>query len=443
MMDPQQHESDPADFRDFARGATDTRGVRETARAHGELIEARNSLERERRKYYELFELAPDAYVVTDTRGNIREANAAASHLLAVAPQFIIGKPLLGFLDDTARKSYALQLDRLCDSERVDDWETNINPRSGGAIPVSVSIGRMLGSDRKLAGYRWILRDITTRKLAESAVRELNRELEIRVASRTTQLAAANRVKDELLLSERRAREDAEAANRVKSDFLALLSHEFRTPLQAVFGYTELLDREIHGPLNDTQRRYLQRIQQSQQHLLGVINTVLDFAKLESGQPIDIDVRPTPIDELLATVESIVGAQLETRQIDYECIRPDQPLVAQADGTKVQQIILNLVSNAIKFTSRGGRVTVICSQDPSSAIVQVRDTGVGIPADKLDVIFEPFIQIRPRDGLKVGTGLGLSISRRLACAMGGTLTAISEVGKGSTFTLRLPLSTAG
>jgi signal transduction histidine kinase len=101
------------------------------------------------------------------------------------------------------------------------------------------------------------------------------------------------------------------------------------------------------------------------------------------------------------------------------------------------------VSNAIKFTSRGGRVTVICGQDPPSAIVQVRDTGVGIPADKLDVIFEPFIQIRPRDGLKVGTGLGLSISRRLACAMGGTLTAISEVGKGSTFTLKLPLSTAG
>ncbi|HET9775808.1 MAG TPA: ATP-binding protein [Gemmatimonadaceae bacterium] len=436
MIDRQQHASDPADFRDFA---TDTRGVRETARANGELIEARNSLERERRKYYELFELAPDAYVVTDTRGNIREANAAASHLLAVAPQFLIGKPLLGFLDETARKSYALQLDRLCDSERVDDWETNINPRGGGAIPVSVSIGRVLGPDRKLAGYRWIVRDITTRKRAESAVRELNRELEIRVASRTTQLAAANRIKDELLLSERKAREDAEAANRMKSDFLALLSHEFRTPLQAVFGYTELLDREIHGPLNDTQRRYLQRIQQSQQHLLGVINTVLDFAKLESGQPIEIEIAPTPIDEVLDTVESIIGAQLETREIKYVCIRPESPVVAQADSTKVQQIMLNLLSNAIKFTNRGGCVTVECTREPASAILRVRDTGVGIPPDKLEMIFEPFIQIRPKDGLKVGTGLGLSISRRLARAMGGALTVTSEQGKGATFTLRLPL----
>jgi len=438
-MDPQQHQSGTADLRDFKRGGSDARGGVDTARANGELIEARNSLERERRKYYELFELAPDAYVVTDTRGTIREANAAASHLLAVAPQFLVGKPLLGFLDETARKSYALQLDRLCDSERVDDWETNINQRGGSAIPVSVSIGRMVGPDRKLAGYRWIVRDITTRKRAESAVRELNRELEIRVASRTTQLAAANKMKDELLLSERKAREDAEAANRVKSDFLALLSHEFRTPLQAVFGYTELLDREIHGPLNDTQRRYLQRIHESQQHLLGVINTVLDFAKLESGQPIDVELCPTAIDELLNTVESIIGAQVETRQISYECVRPESPLIALADGTKVQQIILNLVSNAIKFTGRGGRVTVQCDREPGTAVVHVRDTGIGIPADKLDVIFEPFIQIRPTDGLKVGTGLGLSISRRLAKAMGGTLSVTSEQGKGSTFTLRLPL----
>jgi len=438
-MDPQQHQSGTADLRDFKRGGSDARGGVDTARANGELIEARNSLERERRKYYELFELAPDAYVVTDTRGTIREANAAASHLLAVAPQFLVGKPLLGFLDETARKSYALQLDRLCDSERVDDWETNINQRGGSAIPVSVSIGRMVGPDRKLAGYRWIVRDITTRKRAESAVRELNRELEIRVASRTTQLAAANKMKDELLLSERKAREDAEAANRVKSDFLALLSHEFRTPLQAVFGYTELLDREIHGPLNDTQRRYLQRIHESQQHLLGVINTVLDFAKLESGQPIDVELCPTAIDELLNTVESIIGAQVETRQISYECVRPESPLIALADGTKVQQIILNLVSNAIKFTGRGGRVTVQCDREPGTAVVHVRDTGIGIPADKLDVIFEPFIQIRPTDGLKVGTGLGLSISRRLAKAMGGTLSVTSEQGKGSTFSLRLPL----
>ena len=117
-------------------------------------------------------------------------------------------------------------------------------------------------------------------------LRELNRDLERSVASRTAQLAAANRLKDELVARERKAREEAETSNRVKSDLLSLLSHEFRTPLQAIFGYTELLEREIHGPLNDAQRRDVIRIQQSEQHLLDLITAILDFARLESGPPV-------------------------------------------------------------------------------------------------------------------------------------------------------------
>jgi signal transduction histidine kinase len=121
-------------------------------------------------------------------------------------------------------------------------------------------------------------------RLENKQLRELNRDLEVRMASRTAQLATANLIKDQLLASERKAREEAERSNRVKSDFLALLSHEFRTPLQAVFGYTELLDAEIHGELNESQRRYVHRIKQSQEHLLGLINTILEFAKLEGEQ---------------------------------------------------------------------------------------------------------------------------------------------------------------
>ena len=441
LMDPQQHRPASPDIRDFPRTQGDGRARRriddELRQQNEELLAIRTSLEREKQKYYELFELAPDAYLVTDTRGFIREANAAASHLLRVAPEFLKGKALLPFLEESARRDYAHQLDRLCGTDRVDDWETSVRTRTGELVPVSVSIGQMTGTDRKLAGYRWILRDITSRKLAESAVRELNRELELRVASRTTQLAVANRIKDELLVSERRAREDAEAANRVKSEFLALLSHEFRTPLQAVFGYTELLEREIHGALNETQRRYVQRIQQSQQHLLGVINTILDFAKLESGQPIDVDLRPTRIDHLLQTLESFVAPQLEAKQLTYRYAAVEAPLYAEADATKVQQIVLNLVSNAIKFTERGGSVTVECEGEPDAVLIKVIDDGIGIPTDKLEVIFQPFIQIGSRAGFAGGTGLGLSISRRLAQAMGGLLAAASEPGKGSTFTLRL------
>lgn len=441
-MDPQQHRPNPADIRDFPRKQGDGRGrsrsIEEDARPQkDELLAAHASLEREKRKYYELFELAPDAYIVTDSRGIVREANAAAGRLLGAPREILTGKPLLAFFDESARRNYAQQLDRLCGSESIDDWETSVRTRAGESIAVSVSIGQMIGPDRKLAGYRWIVRDITSRKLAESAVRDLNRELELRVASRTTQLAVANQVKDELLLSERKAREDAETANRVKSEFLALLSHEFRTPLQAVFGYTELLECEVHGTLNDAQRRYVQRIQQSQQHLLGVINTILDFAKLESGQLMEVDLRPTRIDELLRLLESFVAPQLESKHLSYEYLGGDTPLYANADPLKVQQIILNLVANAIKFTDPGGGIVVECANEPDGVAVRIRDTGVGIPADKLDAIFEPFIQIRSRGGVVTGTGLGLSISRRLAQAMGGSLTASSELGRGSTFTLRL------
>lgn len=268
-------------------------------------------------------------------------------------------------------------------------------------------------------------------------LRELNRDLERSVVSRTAQLAAANRLKDELLASERKAREEAEVSNRVKSDFLALLSHEFRTPLQAVFGYTELLEREIHGPLNDSQRRDIVRIQQSEQHLLGLITAMLDFAKLESGQPVDVTLQPTVLHEILLGMEGLVGSQLEEKELRYEYRCDDPSILANADAAKVQQIVLNLLANAIKFTAPGGRIILTAEIEPDAVAIQVSDTGCGIPADKLDAVFEPFVQIRAQGATANGTGLGLPISQRLANAMGGSITATSVLGRGSTFTLRL------
>ena len=401
-----------------------------------ELARSRDDLQRERQKYFELFDFAPDAYLVTDAQGTIREANVAASHLLGVPAQFLIGKPLPTYFEQNAKRSYRQQLDRLCGVERIDDWEIELLPRNGSPMAASVSIGRISKKDDSTLGYRWILRDITKRKQAEDGVRELNRELELRVISRTTQLAAANQIKDELLVSERRAREQAETSNRVKSDFLALLSHEFRTPLQAIFGYTELLEREIHGPLNDHQRRHLQRIQQSQQHLLGLINTILEFAKLESGNPVDVSLGPVVISECLSSIEGLIEPSLEMKALTYEYKCPDASVVAYGDAAKLQQIVLNLLANAVKFTPIGGRITLECGQAEDLVEVKVRDTGPGIPPDKLETIFEPFVQLKTKGTVANGTGLGLPISRRLAAAMGGSLTAESTDG-GATFLLRL------
>jgi len=409
----------------------------EELRAESEaLAVTSDELDRERRKFRELFEFAPDAYFVTDLYGTIREANVAAGRLLGLDPKILVGKLLPSFFEESARRQYPQQLDVLCDRDRLDDWEMWLNPRRGATARVSASISRS-SRNYLAAEYRWIIHDITARRQAEEAIREEKRELELRVKSGTVQLAATQRIKDDLLLSERKAREEAEEANRAKSDFLALLSHEFRTPLQAIFGYTELLEREIHGPLTQAQRRDLERIQQSQQLLLGLITAILDFARIESGQAIEMHPVPIALNEILLNIEGLVRSQLETKELRYQYRCNNASIAARADAAKVQQIVLNLLANAIRFTPFGGSVSLECESEADAVAIRVIDSGIGIPLDKLEAVFQPFAQIRPKDTLSNGTGLGLPISRRLANAMGGSLTAVSDLGKGSAFTLRL------
>ncbi|MDQ6872769.1 MAG: PAS domain-containing sensor histidine kinase [Gemmatimonadota bacterium] len=402
MMDPQQ-QGTVVDAREAPRKTRDT-----SALQYKELLASRDAIDRERQKYFELFELAPDACFLTDVHGTIREANVAAGQLLGVPAQFLAGKSLPGFFEESARLAFRQQLDQLSGAPTSDDWEIQVRPRNGAPTDVSVSIALMTARDKSLGAYRWVVRDISRYKQAENSVRELNRDLEMRVAS---------------------------------PDFLALLSHEFRTPLQAIFGYTELLEREIHGPLTEPQRLYLQRIQQSQQLLLGLITTILDFAKLESGQSIDLALHPTGIHDVLAHVEGLVGAELEEKELNYSYRSVDRSIVANADAGKVEQILLNLLGNAIKSTDRKGSISVECELEPAAVAIRVIDTGKGIPAEKLEAIFAPFVQLKTKGEPTNGTGLGLPISRRLATAMGGSLTAQSEINKGSTFTLRLQRAT--
>ena len=435
-MDPLRQPT-VSDAHESARKGRDTGASRLT-----EAIASRDVIERERQKYFELFELAPDACFLADSEGLIREANAAAAQLLGVAAHFLPGKPLPAFFEESARKTFRHQMDQLDASTQPDEWEIELAPRNGMPIHVSVSVARV-GNESVPALYRWVVRNTSRQKKAEASARELNRYLELRLAAGTAELANANRLRDELLESERRSREEAEVSDRVKSEFLSLLSHEFRTPLQAIFGYTELLEREIHGPLNESQRGDLLRIQQSQQHLLSLINTILDFAKLESGQTIDLSLEPTVLHDVLAQMEGVIAAQLEQKKLFYAYKCSDRSIIADADAVKLKQIILNLLSNAVKFTDRGGSITIESEIESEYVLVRVIDTGKGIPPDKLEAIFLPFVQIKSKGSVSTGTGLGLPIGRKLATAMGGSLDATSEVGKGSTFTLRLKRSQIG
>jgi signal transduction histidine kinase len=234
------------------------------------------------------------------------------------------------------------------------------------------------------------------------------------------------------------ARQEAEEANRSKSDFLAMMSHELRTPLNAIGGYAQLLTMGIHGPLNDSQRNALERIDRNQTHLLTLITDLLSFARIDAGR-VQYDIRDIALHDTLANLEPLIAPQLQSRDLVF-ALRPcPAGLYARADGDRLSQILLNLLGNAIKYTPDGGAVSLSCDFDESHVRIHVRDTGAGIPADRLTYIFEPFVQgeralNRPHEGV----GLGLAISRELAAAMHGELSVLSEVGRGSTFTLTLP-----
>ncbi|MDF1505917.1 GAF domain-containing sensor histidine kinase, partial [Roseisolibacter sp. H3M3-2] len=238
--------------------------------------------------------------------------------------------------------------------------------------------------------------------------------------------------------AERAARRDAEAANRGKGEFLAVMSHELRTPLNAIGGYAELLELGVRGPITEAQRDDLARIQQSQRHLLGLINQVLNYTRVDAGA-VRYDVADVPVLEALAAAEALVQPQVRARGLAFATSGCDAPWAVRADRDKLQQVLLNLLSNAIKFTEPGGAVRVHCRCAADVVAIAVSDTGVGIAPDKLATIFEPFVQVdqrltRPHEGV----GLGLAISRDLARGMGGELTVESTPGAGSTFTLTLP-----
>ena len=237
-----------------------------------------------------------------------------------------------------------------------------------------------------------------------------------------------------------RARGEAEAASRAKSDFLAVMSHELRTPLNAIAGYTELLELGLRGPVTDAQRRDLERIRASQQHLLGLISAVLDLSRIEAGR-VSYDITPIALEPFLAGLDGLIAPQAAAKSLTLEHRPIDARLGALADREKLRQIMLNLLSNAIRYTPAGGRVIVSAEPRGDRVAIMTRDTGVGIAPAQLDTIFEPFVQLdRSLTQVREGIGLGLAISRDLARGMKGELSVESVVGKGSVFTLTLPRS---
>jgi signal transduction histidine kinase len=352
-----------------------------------------------------IVERLADGIVIVDSTGVIRFANPAAEVLFGRSHEQLLGTPF-GF--------------PLVGSEST---EIEVVRPTGGSV----------GAELRIVPVTWTgepsllvsIRDVSDRKRAVERERQLERE--------------------------RAARAEAEAASQAKTEFLAMMSHELRTPLNAVIGYAELLDLGIAGPLTTEQRHQLSRIRTSGRHLLGLVNEVLDLAKIEAGR-LSVNIEVGRAGEAADAALSLVQTRAEEKGIRFvgQCLG-NTDAVFHGDEDRVRQILVNLLSNAVKFTNSGGEVAIECGTTmlpdhearvqphPQWIYLRVRDTGVGIPQAQLPFIFEPFVQgetghTRSNDG----SGLGLTISRRLARLMGGDVTVRSAPEKGSVFTLWLP-----
>jgi PAS domain S-box-containing protein len=236
--------------------------------------------------------------------------------------------------------------------------------------------------------------------------------------------------------------EEVRRANRSRSDFLGAMGHELKTPLNAIAGYVDLVILGIHGPVTDAQVQALERVKRSQRHLLSLIDDILSYARLEAGR-VRFRSEPVMLNTVIADTEAMLSPQVREKGMGLQVAPCPEDLAALGDLEKVQQIVVNLMTNALKYTDPGGRIEVRCGQAGAKVMVQVSDTGLGIPEDKIASIFEPFVQVdRAVDRQVDGVGLGLAISRDLARGMGGDLTVESVLGEGSTFSLTLPRAPA-
>ena len=316
----------------------------------------------------------------------------------------------------------------------------HLGVRASVTAPILGAGGHALGSLCVLdfAPRAWTAEQVDAlHDLAHAAAAEM--------ALRTAGVAAAARAAElaDTAAAERRARAAAEAANATKSHFLRTVSHELRTPLQATLGYSALLLEGVAGPVTPQQADYLRRIRAGSDHLLVLINDLLGFARVEAGQ-VEIRPRAAPVADLLDAAAALFAAQAEGRGVTVARLAVLDGLHAWADADRLTQIVGNLVTNAVKFTDAGGRVELGAALDGADVRLWVRDTGRGIPADELERVFEPFVQVDRHltAAPQQGVGLGLAIARDLARRMGGDLVADSRVGEGSTFTVRVPAAGA-
>jgi PAS domain S-box-containing protein len=381
-----------------------TRDLTERRRAEEEL---RESEERFRLlvhgvRDYAIFMLDPTGCVVSWNEG--------AQRIKGYTPEEIVGRHFSTFYpaEDVAAGKPARELDIATRTGTYEEEGWRVR-KDGSFFWANVVITAIRGAGGSLIGFAKVTRDLTERRAAQERV-----------------IADARRIAG------------AEASSRTKSEFLTAMSHELRTPINATMGYAELIELGIAGNVSEQQREYLARIRGSQEHLLQIINDLLNYSRIEAGQ-VHYDLTAVPVHEVVGAVLPLVEPQAKKKGLTLEHGPCPNDVIGIVDRAKAEQVVLNLLSNAVRFTPAGGRIAVRCGAWQDRVVVTVRDTGPGIPLEHQVSIFEPFVQLgRSLTSGHEGTGLGLAISRDLARAMGGDVTVESAPGHGATFTFALP-----
>jgi len=412
---------------------------------------AKNELEVEHRRLVEskeylqsVLEDSPDVIVTTDTEGNIVEFNKGAEEILRYTRKELIGTPVELLYQDEVERREILKI--VEEKGRATNYEARLKTRDGKILDVSLTISLLRDGIGNVVGTVGISRDITEIKkkreellslykaLQETtlALEAARADLEKKVEERTSELREAN---EKLIDSNIKIKE----GDRLKSEFMANMSHELRTPLNAVIGFSEVLLDGIDGEISDVQKIDVTHIHDSGVHLLEIINDILDLSKIEAGK-MELMREEVDLNAVIAGVAPVARTLIKGKDIIFMTQIDENLPTIIADSKRLKQIILNLLSNAAKFTEEGEIVIKAGPAEDGYFVISVRDTGIGIKGEDMPKVFEKFRQIDMSSTRnKGGTGLGMAITKRLVEMHGGTIALDSRVGAGTTFSVKLPL----
>ena len=361
-----------------------------------------------------LIESNIDALMTTDPFGIISDVNKQMEALTGCTRDELIGAPFKNYFTDPERAEAAIKL--VLGEKKVTDYELTASARDGKKTVVSYNATTFYDRDRKLQGVFAAARDVTERKRFEVELQETNVELES-------------------------AKSAAEKANLAKSDFLSSMSHELRSPLNAILGFAQLLESTSPLP-TDSQKENIDQILKAGWHLLKLINEILDLAVVESGK-MALSPEPVSLAEVISECQAMMEPQAKQRDINMTFPQLAIPYYVNADRTRLKQVLINLLSNAIKYNRVQGKVEVKCTAtSPERVRISVKDTGAGLPAEKLAQLFQPFNRLGQDKRVEEGTGIGLVMSKRFVELMEGAIGVESTVGLGSVFWIELLLTTA-